>query len=86
MLESYQQAPKMGLNSGPFGPIFSPFSKITISCQQAKVALTCSHVETDSNNIVLTMSFFGHSGGPSNLAKNLDNFGTQSRSVTAQKI
>ena len=39
-------------------------SKITISSQQAKAASTCcTRGDNDSNNIVLTMSFFGHCKG-----------------------
>ena len=38
-----------------------------LSCQQAKRASTCcTRGDNDSLHIVLTMSFFRHSGGPSN--------------------
>ena len=83
ILESYRQAPKMGLNSGPvFGPTFSPFFFECIYCFFCKTSTKlpksrflvssqgslkiCTRGDNDSNNIVLTMNFFRHSGDPSN--------------------
>ena len=54
-----------------------------LSCQQAKAASTCcTRGDNDSLHIVLTMSFFRHSGGPSNTWQKISTISNpESRSV-----
>ena len=54
-----------------------------LSCQQAKATSTCcTRGDNDSLHIVLTMSFFRHSGGPSNTWQKISTISNpESRSV-----
>ena len=65
------------------------FSKTQfLSCQQAKAASTCcTRGDNDSLHIVLTMSFFRHSGGPSNTWQKISTISNpESRSVDGTEI